>query len=360
VRAAVCHAFGQPLVIEEVTLSPPGPGEVRVKMAAVGICHSDIHLIRGEWGGETPVIAGHEAAGTVDAVGDGVSSVKPGDRVVVSLLRTCGDCFYCLSGSPYKCEGMFALATEPRFHTLDGTPIKHGINTAAFAEYTVVDHSQLVVVPDGVSMEAAALLACGVITGMGAVTNTAGVTPGNSVVVIGAGGVGLNSVQGAAIAGANPVIAVDLLDGKLESACEFGATHGLNASRDDVRAQVEALTGRGADFVFVTVGDTRAAELALDLVRAEGTMVLVGMPPVDGAISLNIYKAVSKARRILGSPMGSTRLSIDVPRLISLYQRGRLKLDELVTQRFPFEQINEAIESSERGEALRNVVIFDD
>jgi S-(hydroxymethyl)glutathione dehydrogenase / alcohol dehydrogenase len=358
-RAAICYEYGKPLSIEEVTLDPPQAGEVKVRMVVAGICHSDIHLIRGEWGGETPVIAGHEAAGIVEEVGPDVSLVQPGDRVVVSLLRSCGQCFYCLSGSPYKCKGTYALDSETRFRNKGGMPIRHGIKTAAFAEYTIVDESQLVPVPDDVSMEAAALLACGVITGAGAVTNTAQVAPGDSVAVIGTGGVGLNSVQGAALSGANPIIAIDLLDSKLEAAKRFGATHTVNPSTSDVLELVMALTPYGVDHALVTVGDARAAEMALDLVRNEGQVVLVGMPSIDASLPVPVYTAVARCWRILGSSMGSTRLSIDVPRLIAQYQAGNLKLDELVTERYPFEKINEAIESTERGEALRNLVIFD-
>lgn len=357
-RAAVCYEYGKPLVIDEVALDPPQHGEVRVRMAVVGICHSDIHLIRGEWGGEPPVIAGHEASGMVDEVGEGVTLVKSGDRVVVSLLRSCGRCRNCLSGTPYICTGTFARGEDTRLHTTSGEPIKHGINTAAFAEYTVVDQSQLVKIPNDVSMNAAALLACGVITGSGAVTNTAQVEHGSSVVVIGAGGVGLNAIQAAFISGANPIIAVDLLDTKLGSARSFGATHGINPRSSDVASAVKELTAGGADHVLVTVGDARAMEMALDLVRRGGNLVVVGMPPADATIPLSVLATVSQSRRILGSVMGSTRLSIDVPRLIGLYQAKRLKLDELVTARYPFDEINEAIDSSERGEAIRNLVVI--
>lgn len=358
-RAAICYEYGKPLVIEDVRLDPPGSGEVKVRIAAAGICHSDIHLIRGEWGGDVPVIAGHEASGVVDEVGDGVAMVKPGDRVVVTLLRSCGRCPRCLSGAPYVCNGSFPLDQTTRFFTTSGAPVRHGLRTAAFAEYTVVDQSQLAQVPANVSMHAAALLACGVITGAGAVLNTAGTEAGSSVVVVGAGGVGLNAIQAASITGASPIIAVDTRDTKLAGARAFGATHGLNPNSSDVVSAIGSLTEGGADHVFVTVGDASAVELSMNMVRTAGSLIIVGMPPAHETIALSPFNTVVESKRILGSVMGSTRLAIDIPRLISLYQSKRLKLDELVTARYPFERINDAIEHSEQGEAVRNLVTFE-
>ena len=358
-KAAICYEFGKPLVVEDVTLDPPQQGEVHVKMAACAICHSDVHEIRGEWGGETPVISGHEAAGIIEAVGAGVTRVKPGDHVVVSLLRQCGECVMCTTGRPYNCKKEFPLDKESRLHNRDGVDIHHGLRTAAFAEEAVVDHSQVVKIPDEIPLECAALLACGVITGLGAVTNTAKVETGSRVVVIGCGGVGLNSVQGAVLSGASKIIAVDLLDYKLEAANEFGATHTLNAGQVDVVEEVVALTdGLGADYAFATVGSSQAIEQAVSVIRQGGTAVVVGLPAADKALfSVNSHHMVS-GRSITGSSMGSTRLYVDVPRLVELYQDGRLKLDELITNRYPIEEINEAIESMERGEALRNVIVF--
>lgn len=358
-RAAVCYEFGQPLVVEDISIDTPQAGEVLVRMEAAGICHSDIHLIRGEWEGDVPVVAGHEGAGIVETVGPGVTSVRAGDRVVVSLLRSCGHCLNCQTGSPFACDHEFALATSTRLHTNGGQPIRQGISTACFAEYAVVDQSQLARIPDDIPIECAALLACGVITGLGAVVNTAQVRPGSSVVVVGAGGVGLNSVQGAYLSGAYPIVAIDTLDGKLESARDFGATHGVNAVSPDAVEQVKELTGgKGADYVFVTVGSTRAAAQGLEMIRPGGTLTLVGMPARRDTFPLNVFEAVGRGIHIHGSRMGSTRLSVDIPRLVSLYQEGRLKLDELITARYPFERINDAIDSSERGEALRNIVVF--
>ncbi len=359
-KAAVCYEFGKPLVVEEVSLEAPRFGEVKVRTAAAAICHSDVHLIRGEWAGEVPVIAGHETAGIVDEIGEGVTLVQPGDHVVMSLLRSCGRCFYCSHGDTHMCEADYALDAESRFRNGSGTPIHHGIRTAGFAEYTVVDQSQLVAIPQEIPLDSASLLACGVITGLGAVVNTAGVEPGRSVAVIGVGGVGLNSVQGAALSGAHPIVAIDLLDNKLEASRDFGATHTINPrTTDDVVEAVKGLTdGRGVDYAFVTVGSSAAAQQALTLIRPGGTVTLVGIPEIEASLPISPFSHVIQEQKIIGSSMGSTRLSVDIPRLVELYQAGQLKLDELITNRYPLAKINEAIESMERGEALRNVIVF--
>ena len=359
-KAAVCYEFGKPLVIEEIEIDPPKTGEVRVKVVACAICHSDVHKIRGDWGGKLPTVAGHEAAGVVEAVGAGVTLVKPGDHVVMSLLRACGRCFFCNQGQPHLCSAEFALTTESRLHAADGSFIEQGIKVAGFAEYAVVDQSQLVSIPKDMPLDSASLLACGVITGLGAVVNTAQVGPGQSVVVIGVGGVGLNAIQGAALSGGDPIIAVDLLDSKLEAARALGATHAGNR-RDGAAAseKVQSLTGeRGADYVFITVGSPAAVAQGIPLTRRGGTLVLVGIPDDKATHPLPLAQTVWREQRILGSSMGSTRLSTQVPQLVSLYLSGRLKLDELISARFPLEQINEAIASMETGQALRNVIML--
>jgi S-(hydroxymethyl)glutathione dehydrogenase/alcohol dehydrogenase len=358
-KAAVCYAFGQPLTIDDIEIDPPQAGEVKVQIAACAICQSDLHWIRGGWGGATPLVAGHEAAGVVKQVGDGVSLVQPGDPVVVYLRRSCGRCYYCTIGRPYNCEGRFALDRESRLRTRSGQVIVQGLRTAAFAEYAVVDQSQVVKVPADLPLDRACLLACGVATGVGAVVNTAQVEPGSAVVVIGAGGVGLNSVQGAALSGAVRIIAMDVLDNKLEAARSFGATHVVNSRREDAIASVLALTGgRGADYAFVTVGSSAAMAQATQMTRKGGTTVIVGMPAnEDARLTLDVFQ-LTEGRAVIGSLMGSTRLAVDIPRLVELYQQRRLKLDELITGRYPLERINEALESMERGEAVRNVVAF--
>ncbi len=357
-KAAVCYEYGRPLVIEDVTLDPPQAGEVRVQIAATGICHSDLHLISGEWGGQTPVVAGHESSGVVLELGPGVTRFKPTDRVLVTLIRSCGRCFYCLAGHPQRCETIWPLDRESRLHNRDGVALRHGLRTASFAEEVVVDESQLVRLPDDVPMDVAALLACGVITGAGAVLNTAQVKAGSSVVVIGTGGVGLNSVQAARLAGAHPIIAVDVLDGKLALAQKFGATHGLNATTQDAVALVKELTaGRGADYVFVTVGHAKAAEQGFAMLRSRGLMVIVGIPELGATAALSVMGFVQE-RMVTGSTMGSTRLDVDVPRLIALYRNKQLMLDELITARLPLERINDAIQDTHGGTAVRNVILF--
>jgi S-(hydroxymethyl)glutathione dehydrogenase / alcohol dehydrogenase len=359
VKVAVCYAFGEPLQIEEVEVDPPQSGEVKVRLAATAICHSDVHAIRGDWDEALPMVVGHEAAGIVEEIGEGVRGVQPGMPVVVTLLRSCGRCFYCVRGLPYHCESAFALQTESRLRNQRGERLRHGNRTAAFAEYTIVDQSQVVQVSPGMPLDRAALLACGVITGVGAVVNTAQARPGNSVVVIGVGGVGLNAVQGATLVGANPIIAIDPLGMKLAAARTFGATHTIQVGADDPLTAVKDLTnGRGADNVLVTVGNTAAIAQGLTMLRREGTLVIVGLPQESATASLPVFDFALAGQRILGSFMGSTRLSADVPWLVGLYKQGRLKLDELITARYPLEHINEAIASMEKGEALRNVIVF--
>jgi len=359
-KAAICREFGKSLVIEEVELLPPRTGEVQVKLAACAICHSDILYAEGAWGGELPAIYGHEAAGVVETVGAGVTTVKPGDHVLVTLIRSCGTCHYCSQGEKVRCETTFPLDEQSPLRTLDGKPIAQGLRTGAFAESVVVDASQLAPIPKDIPLDSAAVLSCGVITGFGAVVNTAQIASGSSVVVIGTGGVGLNSVQGAAIAGAESVIALDLSDAKLEAAKKFGATHTVNVGRENARKSVKSMTGgRGADYVFVTVGAKSALEQGFKLLCKGGTLVIVGMTADGVKIEFDSCKFASVEQRMLGSKMGSTRLTIDIPRYISLYQQKRLKLDELISGRFPLEKINEAIADVSQGDALRNVIIFD-
>lgn len=358
-RAAVCRAFGEPLVVEELTVGELETGEVLVDVRACAVCHSDIHAAEGSWGGILPAVYGHEAAGVVAAVGPGVTRVRTGDHVVVTLLRSCGHCFFCARGEPYLCETEFPLATPGRLTDASGSPVHAGISTGAFAEQAVVDQSQLAVIPASLGFDVASLLACGVITGLGAVVSTAEVPVGSSVVVIGTGGVGLNAVQGAVISGARPIMAFDLSAAKREAALQFGATHASDPTVGDPVAAVKALTeGRGADYVFVTVGSIPAIEQGLTLLRSGGTLVIVGMPASGATFETVAVDLAGEGQRIIGSNMGSTRLQTTIPALVGLYEQGRLKLDELVTGRYPLDEINEAIASVNRGEALRNVIML--
>ncbi len=358
-KAAVCREHGKPLVIENLELDAPQAGEVRVRIAACAICHSDIIYMDGGWGGEVPAVYGHEAAGVVEEIGPGVSLVKPGDHVVVTLIRSCGHCYYCAQGDPHICETRFPLDFNSPLHGDGGEKIVHGLRTGAFAEQVVVDASQVVAIPDTVPLDSASLLACGVITGLGAVVNTAKVPPASSVVVVGTGGVGLNSVQGAALSGAKTIIALDLADAKLAAAQAFGATHGINTANENALATIQSLTGgRGADYVFVTVGSTAAIEQSVDFARRGGTVCIVGMPPSGAMAAFEAVNIADSGKKLIGSKMGSTRLQIDMPGLVELYRQGRLKLDELISNRYPLEQINDAIDSVRRGDALRNVIVF--
>lgn len=358
-KAAVCREFGAPLVIEEVELDPPQAGELTVRLAACAVCHSDISYLEGAWGGPLPAVYGHEAAGIVDRVGPGVRGVAPGDRVAVTLIRSCGSCYFCVQGDPVFCETTFRLDDEGPLRSADGEAIAQGLRTGAFAESVTVHSSQVAHLPSDVPLESASLLGCGVLTGVGAVLNTAKVTVGASVVVVGTGGVGLNSVQAAALAGARLIVAVDLSADKREVARRFGATHAIDPAGEDTRAAVRRLTeGRGADFVFVCVGARAAVEQSLGLVRRAGTVVIVGMPASGVTAEFDPGELANDGVRVLGSKMGSARLEIDVPKLVELYRRGDLELDELISGRYPLEEINEAVASVNRGEALRNVVVF--
>jgi S-(hydroxymethyl)glutathione dehydrogenase/alcohol dehydrogenase len=358
-KAAVCYEFAKPLVVEEVDIDPPKAGEVKVKMAATAVCHSDIHVCRGELGGAVPFIGGHESAGYVEEVGKGVISVKPGDPVVVSLLASCGKCRYCLTGRSHLCSKVWPLDKETRIHNKRGEKLMQMVRTGTFGEYSVVDQSQVVKIPPDMPLDRASLLACGVITGFGAVVNRARVEVLSSCVIIGTGGVGLNSVQGAAISGAYPVIAVDISEKKLKAAKTFGATHTINSTKKDaIKAVKELTSGVGADYVFVTVGSIEAIRQGFSMSGPRGMTVMVGLPRVTDTMTLSPLEFIKDERVLTASYMGSTQLQADIPRLVELYRAGILKLDELITGRYSLEQINEAIESVLKGEALRNVIIF--
>ena len=358
-KAAVCREFGKPLVIEDVELLPPKVGEVEVKLSACAICHSDILYIEGAWGGALPAIYGHEASGVVSKVGPGVTDLKPGDHVIVTLIRSCGNCHYCTQGDRVRCETVFPLDDKTPLLTSDGNPIVQGLRTGAFAESVVVDSSQIALIPQDIPLDIASLLSCGVITGFGAVVNTAKIKSGSSVVVLGTGGVGLNSVQGSKIAGAERIIALDISESKLNVAISFGATHKVNVKDENAKKSVRNFTdGRGADYVFVTVGSKKAIEEGFKLLRKGGTLIIVGMTADGVMVEFDACAFASVEKQLLGSKMGSTRLTTDVPWYVSLYQQKRLKLDELISGRYPLEDINEAIADVSKGDSLRNVIVF--
>ena len=356
IRAAVCTGFGDPLTIEELTLRAPQSGEVEVTVEAVAICHSDISYAEGAWGGELPMVLGHEAAGLVTAVGAGVTGVTEGQRVVVTLIRSCGRCNNCTSGKPTICERQ-KPGPSPLTRA-DGTPVVQAMFCGAFAEKMVVDQSQIVPLPDTMPPESVALLACGVITGIGAVVNAGRLRAGEDVVVIGAGGVGLNAIQGARIAGARRIVAVDMSEEKLEIAKQFGATHGVLATAKSPWRQATKALGRGADLVAVTVGAIPAYDTAPRYMGWGGRVVMVGMPPTGAMSQYEPAVASYMGQGFVGSKMGDVVIQRDIPWMADLYEQGRLKLDELVSGRWSLDQINEAIADTKTGGAKRNVIVF--
>lgn len=359
-KAAVCRKFGEPLTIEEVSLAAPKAFEVEVDVKACAICHSDISYAEGAWGGNLPAVFGHEAAGIVKRVGKHVSGVKVGDHVVVTLIRYCGNCHYCDRGSQVMCEEVFALDKRSPIKDANKDPIDQSMRTGAFAERIVVHHSQMVRIPKSIPFASASLLACGVITGFGAVTNTVKVTPGDTVAIIGCGGVGLNAIQGAVHAGAGKIIAIDIDDKKLRQTKKYGATHTANSLSEDVVKKTMKLTkNRGVDYVFVTVGAPAAFKSAFNYITKNGSVVVVGMPPTGIMSEYDPGTMAAWNQRIIGSKMGDSKIAKDIPRLIKAYRKGDLKLDELVSNTFPLEQINKAIAEVKTGAVNRNVIVFD-
>jgi S-(hydroxymethyl)glutathione dehydrogenase/alcohol dehydrogenase len=356
--AAVCRSFGRPLLLETVQLHEPGPGEVQVQVAACAICHTDLTLVSGAWGGELPAVYGHEAAGVVEALGPAVVGVSTGDHVVVTLVRSCGRCASCLGGEPALCvlRGEFALSRETPLRDGEGARVAQGLRTAGFAERVLVHESQVVPIPRDVPLESASLVGCGVVTGVGAVLNNARLQAGGTLGVIGTGGVGLNSVQGGVLAAARTIVAIDLNEEKLRAAREFGATDTFDASYEDLASAVRELTdGHGLDTIVVTAGAAPAVEQALTLVGDGGAVVLVGMP-AGATATINPEAIADRGLRILGSKVGAVRPRVDIAALVALYRQGRLKLDELISARFPLAEINEAIALAE-GAATRRVVV---
>ncbi|WP_425074234.1 Zn-dependent alcohol dehydrogenase [Sagittula sp. S175] len=357
IRAAVCTEFNAPLTIEDLDLAPPGPGEIEVKLEAVAICHSDISYAEGIWGGDLPAVYGHEASGRITKLGEGVSNLKQGQRVVVTLIRACGTCQNCTTGKPTICEnqgGRPSPITRP-----DGTRVVQAMNCGAFADHVVAHQSQVVALPDSMPPESVCLLACGVITGIGAVVNAGRLKAGEDVVVIGTGGVGLNAIQGARIAGARRIVAVDMSEEKLSIAKDFGATHGvLGTSRAPWKDAMKAL-GKGADLVAVTVGAIPAYEQAMRYLGWGGRMVMVGMPASGAMAQYEPVVPAFMSQHMIGSKMGDVVISRDIPWMADLYDQGRLKLDELVSGRWSLDQINEAIADTKTGGARRNVILFD-
>ncbi len=366
-RAAVLYEPNQPMVIEEVTLDEPRSGEVLVRIAATGICHSDYHVIDGSWHGDgfpRPVVLGHEAAAVVAAVGPNVTLVKPGDHVILSFVPTCGRCVNCVAGEPYLCSGMDpppgTLYDGSRRLHKNGTLLWHFGRMSSFAEYALVHESQAIPIRPEMPLDRAALIGCAVMTGVGAVLNTAQVKPGSTMAVFATGGVGLNVILGGTLVNASQIIAVDLLENKLEYARTVGATHTINARTTDPLAAIRELTGgRGVDYAFDAIGLPTVSRQAYEATRRGGMTVVVGMAPTGAEIPIPATIAGS-AKTVKGCFYGSTRPAIDFPRLVDFYLQGRLKLDQIISRRYKLEEINDAFAALARGDNARGVVVLSD
>ncbi len=363
-QAALLTEFNTPFQIEMVEIAPPQAGEVLVKVAAAGICHSDWHVVEGLSYFPLPIILGHEGAGIVEAVGDGVASLAPGDHVSLNFRAYCGSCFYCQNDKPNLCE-VYTPVLRSGLQK-DGTsriswrdqPVHIMTGLGCFAEYVVIPEAAAVPVRQDVPLEIAALVGCAVSTGVGAAIYTADVRPGQSVAVYGAGGVGLNIIMGASLCGADPIIAIDTNSSKMEIAREFGATHSLY-SDDQAVAEIQSLTGgRGADHVFESVGLTALQEAAFEATRPGGTLTLVGLTPVGSNTNLPGAVITRTEKVIRGSFYGSVNPQRDFPLLLELYRSGKLKLDELVTGVYRLDQINEAYQKMLTGEVARGIIAF--
>ena len=360
-RAAVLHAPKQAMTIEDVAIEKPRRREVLVRTAAAGLCHSDLHFIEGSYPTPVPVVLGHESAGIVEAVGEDVTYLKPGDHVISCLSVFCGHCEFCLTGHLSICqdpEVKMLPGKAKRLTWQGGKHLNQFLNLSSFAEQMVVHENALVKVRPDMPLDLAALIGCSVITGYGAVAHTAKIEPGSTVAVFGAGGIGLATINAAAIAGAARIIAVDLDPFKLNLAKQFGATDVLDANGGDVVARLLELTGGGVHYSFECIGLKATAEQSFSCLRSGGTSTLIGMIPVGTKIELHGVDFL-RERRIQGCMMGSNRFRVDMPRLIDFYLQGRLKLDEMVSARIKLEQINEGFAALKQGGVARSVIVFD-
>ena len=358
-KAAVFTGPHKLLDIQEVHIDKPQPREVLVKTAASGVCHSDLHFVDGFYTTPAPAVLGHEAAGIVEAVGSDVTYVKPGDHVILCLSVFCGHCEKCLTGHPALCRRrpMRAKTDTPRLKLKDGTPLTQFALLATYAEEMLVHENSLVKIPDSMPLDRAALIGCGVTTGVGAALNTAKVTPGSTVAVFGAGGVGLSAIQGARIAGARKIIAVDIGEFKLSTARQLGATDVVDASKGDPVKQVIEMTDGGVDFSFEAIGLKKTAEQAVFCLGSGGVATIIGMVPVGQNLELPAT-GLAPEYKVQGSSMGSNRFRIDMMHYIDFYNQGRLKLDEMITRRIKLEDVNKAFDAMKNREVARSVIMF--
>ena len=372
IRAAVLNAIGakapfvdsKPLTIEEVELASPGHGEVLVRIGAAGLCHSDLSVINGDRPRPMPMALGHEAAGVIEQLGDGVTDLQRGDHVVLVFVPSCGHCGPCAEGRPALCEpgaaanGAGTLLSGERRLSRGGKPVNHHLGCSVFAEYATVSRRSVVKIDPELPLDHAALFGCAVLTGVGAVVNTAQVRAGASVAVIGLGGVGLASLLGACAAGARHIIAVDLSDAKLDLAKSMGATHSFNAGNADCQEQIRELTSGGVEYAFELAGSVRALDLAYKITRRGGTTVTAGLPPPTATLALSPVNLVAEERTLKGSYIGTCVPSRDIPRYIELFRQGRLPVDRLMTGKLELEDINRGFDLLHEGKAVRQVVVF--
>jgi S-(hydroxymethyl)glutathione dehydrogenase/alcohol dehydrogenase len=359
-KAAVLREVGKPLQIEDVQIGKPGPHEVLIRTAAAGVCHSDLHFIEGKYPHPMPAVLGHESAGVVEAVGSEVRTVKPGDHVITCLSAFCGHCEHCLTGHMSLCvspDTKRAPDAEPRLTAANG-PMLQYLNLSSFAEQMLIHEHACVAIRKDMPLDRAALIGCGVMTGVGAVIHTSNVRPGDTVAVIGCGGVGLAAVNGAALAGAGRIIAIDMSPGKENLAKKVGATDFVLASDGDVVKRVIEMTQGGVQHSFEAIGLAATAEQAFNMLRRGGTANVIGMIPVGQTVSL-MGAAFLGEKRIQGSLMGSNRFPVDMPRLVDAYMAGKLHLDDLVSRRIRLDQVNEAFDEMKTGAVARSVIVFD-
>ena len=363
VTAAVLYDVNKPYAIEAVELDPPKRGEVLIKVGAAGVCRSDLHFQKGEATIALPAVLGHEGSGTVQSVGEGVTMVKPGDRVILSFVPNCGHCYSCESGRPHLCDEHARTTGKlydntSRLHTLAGQDCAHMGKVACFAEYAVVPEMGCIPAPAALDFAQLALIGCSVTTGVGAVVFNARVQPGDRVVVIGCGGVGLNAVQGARLSGADMIIAVDVKDTALEFAKKFGATHTVNARKEDAVARVQALTGGGAHFAFEAYGAGATTKMAVDMLRKRGTAVIVGIAPNGDTANIEPVVLTRGEKTVTGTYYGSAHSRQDMPRICDWIAQGRLDVASLVTRRYSLGEINRAYEDIETEVVGRGVIVF--
>jgi S-(hydroxymethyl)glutathione dehydrogenase/alcohol dehydrogenase len=361
VKGAVMYNFNEPLRVESLTLKPPREGEVVVKVAASGVCHSDLSVMQAKIPIPPPCVLGHEGAGIVEEVGKGVKGLKPGDHVVLAWVQPCGACHFCISGRVHLCEASsqaVMLGDEMVFEK-DGVGIGRMAGVASFADHTVVRASAAIKIPTDVPLDRACLVGCGVMTGVGAAINTAKVAPGDTVAVFGCGGVGLNVIQGAALCGASRIVAVDIVPSKLAMAMEFGATDTVNGKEVDPAMAVRELTsGLGVDYAFEVIGAPAVIAQAFAALKRGGKVVVVGVPAFGQDITIPGFPLPLEEKGIVGSLYGSANLQRDMLKLIDLYMRKRLKIDELVSRTIALEDVNEAFDAMEKGEVARSVIRF--